>query len=288
MSKKRLGRGLNVLIPVDDTSSESVQQIPVEKIGPNPYQPRQQFDHEALEELKVSIQKHGVIQPVLVRKKGEGFQLIAGERRWRACKAAGIKLIPAIVQDVDERKVMEIALVENLQREDLNVLEEAKAYQRLIDDFALTQEELATRVGKSRSSITNTLRLLKLPPEIQEFVSRETLSMGHARALLSVDDRQVQMALARKTVREGLTVREVEKLVKAVKSTDDEGEEGAVKESKVEQSETPHFFKKAEQFLQKTLGTRVKIKQGKKGNSITIKFKDQEELEKIISLIKPD
>ncbi|MEC9488733.1 MAG: ParB/RepB/Spo0J family partition protein [Halanaerobium sp.] len=286
MPKKRLGRGLNVLIPGEGAAEESVQQIPVKKIEPNPYQPRKEFDEDSLSELTASIKKHGVIQPVLVRKKEDSFQLIAGERRWRASQAAGREMIPAMVLEADERKVMEIALVENLQREDLNILEKAKAYQQLLEDFSLTQDELAARVGKSRSAITNTLRLLKLPPEVLKYVSRETLSMGHARALLSLDDRQMQIALARKIAQEDLSVREVEQLVKAVKENNvGELEEETGKEDK-EPAGKPEFFLEAEQHLEKTLGTRVKIKPGKRSNTLLIKFKDKGQLDKILTLLE--
>ncbi len=212
-----LGRGLGALIPTDITgeAGSALREVPVGSIAPNPHQPRAYFDEEALASLTASIAELGVLQPILVREVGdERFELIAGERCWRAAKRAGLPSIPVVVREVDEVLSLEQALVENLHREDLNPLEEAAAYQQLMEDFELTQEQVAQKVGKSRSSVANTLRLFQLPPSIQRLVAENQLAAGHAKALLGTPDRAFQEALAKRIVADGLSVREAEEAVR--------------------------------------------------------------------------
>jgi ParB family chromosome partitioning protein len=225
-----LGRGLGALIPTDITgeAGSALREVPVGSIAPNPHQPRAYFDEEALASLTASIAELGVLQPILVREVGEDrFELIAGERRWRAAKRAGLPSIPVVVREVDEVLSLEQALVENLHREDLNPLEEAAAYQQLMEDFELTQEQVAQKVGKSRSSVANTLRLFQLPPSIQRLVAENQLAAGHAKALLGTPDRAFQEALAKRIVTEGLSVREAEEAVRLHGQPDEEEAEAA-------------------------------------------------------------
>ena len=211
-----LGRGLGALIPTGVVSNDELglQEIPISSIRPNPQQPREHFDEESLAALAESIREVGVLQPVLVRAGGDGFELIAGERRWRAARRIGLQTIPAIVRTADDASMLQQAIVENVQREELNPLEEAAAYQQLIEDFSLTHDDVATRVGKSRTTITNTLRLLQLPPSIQRQLKERSLRMGHARALLGTPDRAFQEQLAKRAVAEDLSVREVEEAIR--------------------------------------------------------------------------
>ena len=216
---KRLGKGLDALFPsIEVTEDDKVLQINITDLRPNPYQPRKEFEPEAIEELKQSILEHGVIQPIIVRKSIKGYEIIAGERRFRASKEAGLKTVPAVVKELSEAQVMEIAIIENIQREDLNAIEVAAAYHKLMERLQITQEELAKKVGKSRPHVTNFLRLLQLPDNVQEYVSRGTLSMGHARALLAVKDRKQLILLAKKTIDEGLSVRQLESIVQKLEN----------------------------------------------------------------------
>lgn len=217
MSKKGLGRGLGALIPevdLGERDKENILEIELRSIVPNPKQPRRDFDSVKLGELAASIREHGVVQPIVVRPKSGKYEIVAGERRWRASQLAGLTKIPALIRDFSEAEVMEIALIENIQREDLNPLEEAEAYRLLIEEFHLTQEELAKRLGKSRPQITNTLRLLQLKPGARAEVQTGRLSMGHAKVLLGVEDEAVQSELARRSADMGLSVRELESEVK--------------------------------------------------------------------------
>lgn len=215
MSKRGLGKGLGALLPgSDDNQRDAAQQIAIDRIQPNPEQPRQVFDEDKLEELAASIREHGVVQPILVRPAGAGYEIVAGERRWRAAQLAGLRAVPAVVRDLTGSQVMEIALIENLQREDLNPLEEARAYRRLLDEFGLSQEQLAKRLGKSRPQISNTLRLLQLQPEVQELVERGELTMGHAKAVLALDSPEEQVGVARNVVAQKLSVRDTEEAVR--------------------------------------------------------------------------
>ena len=221
MSKKGLGRGLGALIPevdVGDREREAISELDVQLIEPNPRQPRKSFDQEKLAELGASIREHGVVQPIVVRPKGGHYEIVAGERRWRAAQLAGLKKVPALVREFSEAETMEIALIENLQREDLNPLEEAEAFRILLEEYHLTQDELARRLGKSRPQITNTLRLLHLGAIARAEVEAGRLSMGHAKVLLGLEDAVEQNALARKVASEGLSVRELESAVKAAQA----------------------------------------------------------------------
>ena len=218
MTRRALGRGLSALLSdTPATANDEMQEIDIDLIEPNNFQPRVNFDDARLEELSQSIRSNGVIQPLLVRKQGAGrYQLVAGERRWRAAQRAGLQRVPAVVRNIPDDKMLELALIENIQRQELNAIEEAHAYKRLIETLGLTQEMVAQRVGRDRSFITNYLRLLRLPEDVQRFVEEEKISMGHARALLGVDDPDVQRRLARNVIEQGLSVRETERAVKRI------------------------------------------------------------------------
>lgn len=277
---KRLGRGLDALIPsLDISDEEKISQIKLSDLRPNPYQPRKEFDASAIEELKKSIEEHGVIQPIIIRKSIKGYEIIAGERRFRASKEAGLSTIPAVIKEFTEAQVMEIALIENIQREDLNAMEVATAYQKLLERFDLTQEELSIKVGKSRPHVANYIRLLHLPENVQEYVSRGTLSMGHARTLLGIKDRKTLISLAKKSIDEGLSVRQLEEIVKKVEDVSRETKRATVKKR-------PDFFlTQFEDRLQSNLGTSVKIKKGDKKGKIEIEFFSNEDLERIMELL---
>jgi ParB family transcriptional regulator, chromosome partitioning protein len=253
--RKALGKGLGALLPSVPAGSaeKTYMDLPIDEITPNQYQPRTNFNEESLNELAQSIKSDGVIQPVIVRRSGTGYELITGERRWRAAKRAGLRTIPAVVRDVSEFRTLEWALIENIQRQDLNPLEEATAYASLIDDFHLTQEELAQRVGKDRSSIANYLRLLKLPVEIKKKIERNELTMGHARALISLDKAKDQLELANRIIAEQLNVRQVESLIRSGKP--------AKKKTRAGSGSTPQDpnVRAAQQKLQEYLGTKVSI-----------------------------
>jgi len=275
-----LGRGLGALIPtevVGDRTSALVD-IPVVAIRANPHQPRTSFDEESLASLAASVREVGVLQPVLVRQTGEGaYELIAGERRWRAAKRAGLPTIPAIVKDVSEHGRVEQALIENLHRQDLGPLEEAGAYQQLIEDFGLTHEQLSVRVGKSRAAITNALRLFQLPPAVQKLVAENQLTAGHARALLGTPDRSFQEALARRAVTEELSVRAVEE---AVKTRNELGGANPERVSPGTRLRPPGVLE-LEDLLSSHLDTRVKVHLGAKKGRVTIDFATLEDLERI-------
>lgn len=278
-----LGRGLGALIPTEVVQDQgsSLLELPVSAIKPNSYQPRSHFDEDALASLTASVRELGVLQPVLVRQaSGDGaYELIAGERRWRAAKRAGLQTIPALVRTATDADSLEQALVENLHREDLNPLEEAAAYQQLIEDFKLTHDELATRVGKSRAAISNTLRLFQLPPGIQRLVAEGQLSAGHARALLGTPDRAYQESLARRAVNEGLSVRTVEEAIRA------RGEAPAAPSEPAAEPATPRLrppgFLELEELLSAHLDTRVKVEMGMKKGRVLIEFATLEDLERI-------
>lgn len=293
-----LGKGLSSLIPPGEATGGSspgeggavLQDVPVADITPNPNQPRVHFDEESLAELTASIQQIGVLQPVLVRPVGSGFELIAGERRWRAAGRAGLATIPAIVRTSDDLASVEHALIENLHRQDLTPLEEAAAYQQLVEDFELTHEQVADRVGKSRSAITNTLRLLGLPPGIQHLLADGRLSAGHARALLGTPDRTLQEDLARRAAEEGWTVRAVEEAVRAGGVTPEAGVDepaatpppssdgaGLTPTTRLR----PPGLLELEELLADHLATRVSVQMGAKKGRISIDFADLEDLERI-------
>jgi ParB family chromosome partitioning protein len=281
-----LGKGLGALIPTGPGAEApgGLREIDTASIRPNPYQPRERFDEELLNELTESIREVGILQPVLVRPVGDEFELIAGERRWRAARRLGIGRMPALVRESDDVAALEQALVENIHRADLNALEEAAAYQQLIEDFSLTHDAVASRVGRSRAAVTNTLRLLQLPPSVQKQVRDGALSMGHARALLGTPDRALQERLAAQAVKEGWSVRAIEQAVRAPASP------ASSSGSKVDPASAtkplrPPGLAELEGLLGDHLDTRVAISMGAKRGKITVEFSDLEDLERIYKTI---
>lgn len=275
-----LGKGLGALIPAEGgPASGGLQEIPIAAIQTNKFQPRRYFDEEQMAELAESIREVGVLQPVLVRPgPDEGFELIAGERRCRAAKRVGLQTIPAVVRESDDASALEQALVENVQRTDLNPMEEAAAYQQLIEDFGLTHEELAKRVGRKRATVTNTLRLLQLPPSIQKLVQERRIGAGHARALLGTPDRAFQEQLARRAVKEDLSVRDLEESVRA-RGGEAAGSTG--EPSPATKRLRPPGLLELEELLGDHLDTRVKVAMTAKRGKVTIEFSDLEDLERI-------
>lgn len=294
MRRNALGRGLGSLIPEapaqagtsDDEAGSVLRQLPITSIRTNTFQPRSVFEEESLETLTASIRAVGLLQPVLVRPAGEDdYELIAGERRWRAARRAGMQTIPAIVRSADDAAALESALVENLQREDLNALEEAAAYQQLIDDFGLTHEEVGQRVGKSRTAITNTLRLLQLPAGIQRLLAEGQLSAGHARALLGTENANLQESLARRTVEAGWSVRTLEEAVRATS-----GERTTPRSVDVRDTAKPFrppAVLEVEDLLSERLSTRVSIEMRKSGGRLVIEFANLDDLDRIYGMISP-
>lgn len=279
MSRGGLGRGLSSLISnasQESRTSEEVHELALDMIVPNPDQPRSDFDKDGIEELADSISKVGLLQPILVRPAGDVYQIIAGERRWQAARVAGLERVPVRVQSADDAGTLELALIENLQRRDLNPMEEARGYKRLIDATEMTQSELASKVSKSRSTVTNALRLLDLPEEVQELMFENKLTAGHARAVLSVGDEQARIKLAEKIVAENLSVREAENLSRLISS-------GAA--PRVQRPVTPRSFKVAARKLRQVLATNVRVKQTKDRCKIEIEFKDEDDLQRIFGLI---
>jgi ParB family chromosome partitioning protein len=284
MPKKRvLGRGLDVLIPGVDASqfgSADLFYCDVDAIRVNPYQPRRQFSETDLQSLAASIKANGIIQPLVVRSAPEGYELIVGERRWRACQMAGLKQVPVVVRDVSALEMLEMALVENIQREDLNPLEKAEAYQRLMDEFDLTQEQVAGRVGQRRSTVANFLRLRSLPKDIQDDIVNNTLSMGHARALLGAETQTQQKAVWRQVVSKGLSVRATEDLVKKLTKSKETPRKPA------EASSEDIYLKNLADELARSLGTKVHIlRKGQRGR-LEIEFYGNDDLDRLISLLK--
>ena len=286
--KSGLGRGLASLLPTDGGGQGETQlrDLPINDISPNPYQPRVHFDEEALVELAASVRELGVLQPVLVRPVADGrFELIAGERRWRAAKRAGLDVIPAVVREAGDLAAVEQALVENIHRQDLTALEEAAAFQQLIEDFHLTHDDVAKRVSKSRAAVTNTLRLLQLPPPVQHLLVDGRLSAGHARALLGVSNRAEQEALALRVVSEGLSVRAVEDLVRGGPSPTTEPSSDGLSTGRSSSPGItplrPPGLLELEELLGEFLHTRVKVTAGANRGKIAIDFADLEDLERI-------
>jgi len=273
MKRKALGRGLDALIPRRQTAEGGRPfEVDIDLISPNPYQPRDNFDETKIEELARSIRANGVIQPLLVRPIKGGYQLIAGERRWRAAQLAGLLKVPVVIREVPDDKLLELSLIENIQREELNPIEEAKAYQLLVDQFGLTQEEIANRVGKDRSSVANYLRLLKLPPEVQSELTRGRVTMGHARALLGLEEKELQLALLTEIIKRDYSVRETERAVKRLKRGG----------KRKRESIFDPFIAEIEERLSRTLATKVEVrKEGTKGR-IVVHFYSREELDRIL------
>jgi ParB family chromosome partitioning protein len=281
-----LGKGLGALIPTEvmGERGSSLVEIPIGDVRPSSYQPRKHFDEEGLASLTASIRELGVLQPVLVRPTAEGYELIAGERRWRAARRAGLRSVPAIVREAADEASLEQALVENLHREDLNALEEAAGYQQLIEEFELTHDQVAARVGKSRTAVTNMLRLLLLPPAIQKLVAENQLAAGHARALLGTPDRAFQEALARRAVAEGLSVRAVEEAVRLRNELGEQlgGAPDAAPDATSGRKRLPRAgLDDLADLLSQHLDTRVKVEMGSKRGRIVVEFGGLEDLERI-------
>jgi ParB family chromosome partitioning protein len=282
MVEKRpaLGRGLSALIPDSPApaaapAADRSLEIDTDLLRPNKFQPRTHIDDDRIEDLSRSIRSNGIIQPIVVRKVDNGYEIIAGERRWRAAQRAGLLKVPVVVRDIPEDRLLAVALIENIQREDLNPIEEALAYRRLSDDFRLTQEQIADAVGKDRSSIANYVRLLRLPQEVRANLASSALSMGHARALLALADENAQLRLARDVVARNLSVRETEALVKKA------GEPSAPTAAKTVDVHT----RAAEDKLRLTLGTRTRIVRKGKGGRIEIEFVSEDELQRIYEML---
>lgn len=293
--KSGLGKGLDSLIPnkkndISDSKVEKKQEkendspksgeimVRINEVEPNRDQPRKDFDEDALMELADSIRQFGILQPLLVQKKKNCYEIIAGERRWRAAKLAGIKEVPIIVKDYTDQEIVEISLIENIQRENLNPIEEAMAFKRLLQEFQLKQDEVAERVSKSRTAVTNSMRLLKLSPRVQQMIIDDMISTGHARALLAIDDEEQQFILANKIFDEKLSVRETEKLVKALKNPK--------KEVKKEKLEHTFIYENIEEQIKNIMGTKVSVNQKANGKGkIEIEYYSEEELERIYDLL---
>jgi ParB family transcriptional regulator, chromosome partitioning protein len=280
--RKALGRGLSALIPDVEPTPQATPvegaaaEVPVALLDPNPFQPRSVMDPARLAELTASIRESGIVQPILVRRRGERYQIIAGERRWRAAQAAGLASVPVTLRDVPDAQLLELALVENVQRQELTALEEAQAFQRLQDEFHLTQEDIARRVGRERSTIANTLRLLRLPRELRELVAEGRLDAGHARALLALDRAEDQIELGREAARKGLSVREVERRVALLRAPR-KPSAGARKDANT---------RAAEERLRAALGTRIEIaRRGRGAGEIRLAFSNEAELNRLFELL---
>ncbi len=290
--KKGLGKGLDTMIPKAIAEDKVIEKeiekegvagqetfVKISKVEPNRNQPRKTFDKEGLEELAASIREQGIISPILVQDRKDHYEIIAGERRWRAARIAGLTEIPVIIRNYSDQKIAEIAIIENIQREDLNPIEEAQAYKRLMDNYNYKQEEVAEKVSKSRTAITNTLRLLKLSENIQDMVIKKLLSEGHARALLSVEDKEIQEKIAKKVVDEKLSVRDIEKLVKNL----DKPEKTKVSAN----NEYDLFYKDLSEKMKEVLGTKVSISgKGDGTGKIEIEFYSNEELDQLLARLK--
>lgn len=309
-AKRGLGKGLNILLGEEPEQNEGQDtagqmdeknlferrqepgknilqeesgeyKIRLSRIEPNRDQPRKDFDEEQLNELAESIRQYGILQPLLVQKKGDMYEIIAGERRWRAAKLAGLKEVPVVVREYSEQQAVEIALIENVQREDLNPIEEALAYQRLMQEFHLKQEEIAERVSKNRSTITNSMRLLNLNPEVQQMLVNNEITSGHARALLSIDNQEAQVELAKQIVKEQMSVRQVEKAVKLLEKTPRE------KKKKQTDEALELIFRNLEDRMKTVMGTKVNIsRKDKNKGRIEIEYYSESELERIVELIE--
>jgi ParB family chromosome partitioning protein len=288
MSKRGLGKGLGALIPTSVTNNsldydpeKDLTELNIKEVVPNVNQPRRNFDPEKLAELTASIKEHGLVQPIVVRPYNGSYQIVAGERRYRACKQLGLKTIPTIIKNLSDEEVTEISLIENIQRQELNPIEEARAYKRLVDEFGLTQEEIAKKVSKSRPFIANFLRLLNLSKEVLDLVEKGDISVGHARALLTLNDPSMQFIVASKIIDENLTVRETEKLTKKMSVMN---QNLNIKNKKQERDINP-IFNDILDHLQSKFGTKVLIKDKGKGGKIEIEYYSRQDLERIIELI---
>ncbi len=278
---KRLGKGLNALFPdMAQTKDEQIQQLALKDLRPNPYQPRKIFQKDAIDELKTSIQQHGVLQPIIVRKSIKGFEIVAGERRFRAAKEANLDHIPSVVRKLTEQQMMELAILENLQREDLTPIEEAGAYETLMNKLSITQEQLAKTLGKSRPHIANHVRLLALPESTQDLITAGELSMGHGRALLGLKKKSQLTAIVDKILKEKINVRQLEQLIQQTN-------EHTPREKKKKPNQNL-YFKEREGLLREIFGTSVAIKKGKKKGKIEIEFLSDDDLDRILSILQQD
>lgn len=291
-SKKGLGKGLDSLIPTIDAEELSIKPakknnniekidgvftVKINSVEPNRNQPRKTFNEDALTELSESIKQYGIIQPIVVQKKNDYYEIIAGERRWRAAKQAGLKEVPVIIKDYSDQETVEIALIENIQREELNPIEEALAYKRLLTEFNLKQDQVAERVSKSRTAVTNSMRLLKLNDEVQQMVIEDLISSGHARALLPIEDNELQIQLATRIMDEKLSVRETEKLVKSILNKKPE--------KKKEKDENAFVYEEIENKIKEIVGTKVKVNHKPNGKGkIEIEYYSDKELERLLDL----
>ncbi|KIY22897.1 MULTISPECIES: ParB/RepB/Spo0J family partition protein [Mesobacillus] len=273
-----LGKGLDAFFNMEAEREEKVQEISIKEIRPNPYQPRKVFDPAAIKELQLSIQEHGILQPIILRKTIKGYEIVVGERRYRAAKEAGLETVPAVVRDLTEQQMMELAVLENLQREDLNPIEEGIAYQTLIEKLKLTQEELAKRLGKSRPHLANHIRLLSLPPKIQQLISEGKISMGHGRALLGLRKKDKLSVLVDKILKDGMNVRQLEQLIQDMNRL-------VPRETKRKKETKDLFIKERETSLRERFGTTVSIKQSKNKGKIEIEFFSKDDLERILELL---
>lgn len=273
VKKTGLGKGMAALLPVVEEEGKSYFHCPIEEIKPNKAQPRKTFAGDKLEELAASIREKGIIQPLVVRKMGDHYEVIAGERRWRAAQKAGLREVPVVIQDVSDDTALEMALIENIQREDLNAVEEAEAYQALLDKFTLSQEELAKRVGKDRSTVANALRLLKLPAEIKRDIVEQRLAMGHARALLALDSAALLKEARDEIIAKQMTVRNAENLVKRLKST--------TPRTRPKKTQELHMSDLVDR-MKRHFKAKVAIRSGSRGGKIEITFSSQEDLSRII------
>jgi ParB family chromosome partitioning protein len=274
MAKKGLGKGLGALITTSTAAEQpSYEMIPIDSIAPNPLQPRRRFSEESLQELAESLKEHGLVQPIIVRPFGTGYEILVGERRWRAAQLAGAKSIPAVIREAETSECLQIALVENLHRDDLNGIEEATAYRQLLEDFGFSQDEISQRVGKSRSAIANSLRLLQLPVEVQATVVAEEITTGHARALLGLQGDPYQALLLQRIIDEELSVRQTEELVR--RHLGGEGERP--------QREKPQPLEEYAELIAAALQTKVRVMQGKRKGKIIIEFKGEKDLKRLLS-----
>lgn len=282
MTRRVLGRGLSALLSDTATNSEELLEIDIDLIDPNSAQPRTNFNEERLNDLAQSIRSNGIVQPLLVRRRGARYQLVAGERRWRAAQRANLQRVPAVVRDIPDDKLLELALIENIQRQELNAIEEAHAYKRLIEALGLTQETVAQRVGRDRSFVTNYLRLLRLPDDIQRLVEEEKLTMGHARALLGVDDADTQRRVAQNVIEQSLSVRETERAIKRVIA-------GATATAATQPPPTRDDanIRAAETKLRRRLGTQVRVmpSQTGTGGKIEIEYYNESDLDRLYQLL---
>jgi ParB family chromosome partitioning protein len=277
MERRALGKGISALIPEKEGREDKIIYVQSDQIKPNPFQPREDFDERGIQELAQSIKEKGVIQPLLVRRKGDYFELIAGERRLRAANLLGIKELPIIVKDVQDQDSLELALIENVQRQDLNSIEQAHAYRYLIDKFQVTQEKISEVLGKARVSITNILRLLNLPQEIQEEIKKGRISFAHGRALLEIEDANQQRRLAQEVISKDLSVRELENLIKMQRPR---------AKRRIGQAERDPYAKVLEEELQYILATRVRVSKRKKRGHILIEFYSDEDLQRLINIMR--